>query len=185
MENNVYFVKRTTLKKIADAIKHHQEKQNHFINVNIPVRELAEALRYGTVSTTAPSATEETYRIQRQTLVDVADVVRDITGTTEDIAVIELEGRILNLMQKLATPQIELVEVNADGTGDGETSLKRLETPKVYLYQVTNVTNPESAYNKEKEMSSVMQESYRIIMSGSNKLIEEISEIEDNRTILY
>lgn len=132
MANNELPIKLITLKKIADAIKHHQAKQNHIINVNIPVRELAKALRYGTVSTTAPVATEEIYKIQLQTLVDVADVVRDITGTMGEIAVKDLEGRILNLSTTLDTPQIEIVDPNIGGDEEDD-GIRRLERPQIVI----------------------------------------------------
>lgn len=108
-------------------------------------------------------------------------------------AAAEALGATINTVESVAFKNSMYAQSNADPKLVGQAQSAKvgeLQKPvaginEVYLYQVTNVTNPESAYNKEKEMSSVMQESYRIIMSGANKLIEEISEIEDNRTILY
>ena len=91
-----YAIQITTLKKITDAVK-----QVRNIKVNIPVGLLAEALKSGIVSTTAEMSTDEILIIRRQTLVDIADVIRFFDGTTANIAVPMLESRILNLINYL------------------------------------------------------------------------------------
>lgn len=137
MASNINFAKRITLNKISDAIKYYQEKQNHIINVKIPANEFALALLNGIVTTTAPEATENLYKIERQTLVDVADVIRSIDGTTDEILGADFEKRILNLFQKLDTPVVEIVEVDVDGDGEVKPTLTKLATPKIRIVTVT------------------------------------------------
>lgn len=158
MANDVCFIRRTTLEEIADAIRTVKG-----IEVKIPVSVLKQALLTGEVTTTAPTDTAAWYRIRRQTLVDIADGVRQIDETTSEIVGAELAARILALAQipdtpttvKLATPVIALYDENGiiepeyttsailgeailgycilGSAGDGITR-QQLDTPVIYLY---------------------------------------------------
>lgn len=101
MRNDAWFIKTKSLSNIGRAIKIYHIKRSRVIEGNIPVIELARALRDGEYLTEAPLVTEPMYKIVPSTLVDVADVVREIGGTTEEIAVEDLEGVIINLLEML------------------------------------------------------------------------------------
>lgn len=101
MEKILYPIRRTTLKKIADAVRTVKS-----ITGDIPVSELAKALKGEAISTTAPVATDEWYSIERQTLVDIADFIRSLGGKTDEIDVSDLEIRILNILTQLDKPII-------------------------------------------------------------------------------
>lgn len=136
MANDVLNIKRVTLEKIGNAIKIYHAKRSNTISGKIPVREFAKALRDGTVETTAPVATEDEYIIRLKTLTGLADEVRSIGDTTDEIGVSDLEERIINLMEKLPAPIIEIAMEIVDA-GSGETTPPTpLSKPQIKIEKV-------------------------------------------------
>ena len=145
MANEIYIIRTSTLRAIADSIR-----AVRGLTMDIPTSELASALRTGTVTSTAEPTTFSVLRIRRQTLVDIADVIREHTGDTSEIPVRELSAKILSTFAapaKLDTPSI-YVE-----TEDDEPA--KLETPVIYKATVDDseattliITDGEATYEE-------------------------------------
>ena len=136
MPRDVHFIKRVTLDEIADAIRYKQASENNFIYVAIPANEFARALRDGKVSVNAPPATGLMYKIHRESLADLADVIRSLSGTTDDILGKDMAGMILDLITKiivLETPQIEIVDPNIGGDDEEDDGINRLDKPHIEI----------------------------------------------------
>lgn len=135
MPRDVHFIKRVTLDEIADAIRYKQASENNFIYVAIPANEFARALRDGEVSVNTPPATELMYKIHRESLADLADVIRSLSGTTDDILGKDMAGMIIDLITKiivLETPQIEIVDANI-GDDEEDNGVNRLDKPHIEI----------------------------------------------------
>lgn len=102
-----YVIRTPTLKEIADAIR-----RVRYLDVNIPTSELASALRTGRVLTNAEPTDSKLLRIRRQTLVDIADVIRERSGGTAEIDVDKLAKMILEVF-KNATVATEGEDIKA------------------------------------------------------------------------
>lgn len=136
MPRDVHFIKRVTLDEIADAIRYKQASENNFIYVSIPANEFARALRDGEVSVNAPPATELMYKIHRESLADLADVIRSLSGTSDNILGKDMAGMILDLITKiivLETPQIEIIDANIGGDDEEDDDINRLEKPHIEI----------------------------------------------------
>ena len=136
MANDVLNIKRVTLEKIGNAIKIYHAKHSHTITGKIPVREFAKVLRDGKVETTAPVATEDEYIIQLKTLTDVADEIRAIGNTTDEIDVKDFEKTIVELVKKLGQPEIKIKSVEYEGLDDKPTQ-NTLGKPDITIVTIT------------------------------------------------
>ena len=146
-------IQTETSRGISKGIRIYHLKRSRQIKGNIPIREWADALRYGVIKTQAPESDTEEQIISLGTLTNVADTVRDIGGTKEGILVKDLEKTITNLLEVLERPEawIESVSFGAEVKPE---EVPRVDSPIVGLYIVTQ---------KEQTKPIVMQLSAPIV----------------------
>lgn len=136
MANMFFAIKASTLRKIADAIR-----AKRGISGNIPVIKLGKALLGIPIAEaeveTFPAATLERYIITKQTLTDVADAIRKLDGSTENIEVEDLEAKILNLVISDDSTGVTTAILGRAILGfavlGSKIALPKLTTPVIYL----------------------------------------------------
>lgn len=110
MANNVHLILKRTLDKIGLAIKVHHLKYNKVIEGRISPKEFANVLRTGIITEILPEAYDDVYKIEIESLEELADVIRDLEGSEGKILVSKLEQRIINIIIRLNSPDIKLSE---------------------------------------------------------------------------
>ena len=128
------------------------------IDGNIPVKELAKTLKDGFFETDAPLATELMYKIEPQTLIDIADAVRSIGGTQGEIAVRDLEIKIANLLVQLKMPNIEIKNVSLVYDDESISKSQQLKEPIVRVVEVIeNVLEEEYLASLEQPSIAIVE----------------------------
>ena len=115
MSEIYYLIKTSTLTEIADAIR-----TVRGITGIIPVKEFDKALLGETLSN-VPAASEEYYLIERQTLINFANVLRIKSNTSSKIMVSDLAATVLSLG-----------EIEDEPEQPEQPELTKLQTPQIY-----------------------------------------------------